>query len=116
MSEDLATRHCKPCEGGAEPLSRGQAEELLRGLHADWSLSDDGLSIARSFSFPGYDKSLGFANAAAWVAIAEDHHPVITLAYGSCKVSYTTHAIGGLSDNDFICAAKTDRLAKTTPE
>lgn len=110
MSEDLAARRCRPCEGGAEPLSGEQVEELLRALHADWLLSDDGLSISRCFAFPAYDRTLGFANAAAWVAINEDHHPVLTVAYGSCSVSYTTHAINGLSDNDFICAAKTDRL------
>lgn len=110
MSEELTARRCKPCEGGTEPLTREQADELLRALHADWSLSEDGLSIARSFRFPAYDKTLEFTNAAAEVATVEDHHPVLTVAYGSCNVSYTTHSISGLSDNDFICAAKTDRL------
>ena len=111
MSEDLATRRCKPCEGGVEPLSREQSEQLMRGLHADWSLGTDGLSISRRFGFSGYDQTLAFANAAAEIATREDHHPVMTVAYGSCTVSYTTHSINGLSDNDFICAAKTDRLA-----
>jgi len=111
MSEKLAARRCKPCEGGTSPLTREQCEQLMRGLDADWSLSEDGRSISRRFDFSAYDKSLGFANAAAWVAISEDHHPVLTLSYGNCVVSYTTHAIGGLSDNDFICAAKLDRLA-----
>lgn len=110
MSRELATRRCKPCEGGTEPLTHEQADELLRALHGDWRLTEDGLSITRRFRFPSYDKTLGFANAAAWVAIAEDHHPVLTIAYGSCTISYTTHSINGLSDNDFICAAKTDRL------
>jgi len=114
MPEELATRRCKPCEGGTEPLTREQADELLRALHADWGLSDDNLSIVRTFRFAAYDKTLGFANAAAWVAIREDHHPVLTVAYGSCTVSYTTHSINGLSDNDFICAAKTDRLVGAT--
>jgi 4a-hydroxytetrahydrobiopterin dehydratase len=112
MPEDLVARRCKPCEGGTKPLTREQADELLRALHTDWSLSDDGLSITRRFRFPAYDNTLAFANAAAGVAIVEDHHPVLTVAYGSCTVSYTTHAINGLSDNDFICAAKTDRLAE----
>ena len=111
MSEDLATRRCKPCEGGTEPLTREQADELLRALHDDWSIIEDGLGITRSLRFPKYESTLEFANAAAQVAIDEDHHPVLTIAYGSCTVSYTTHAINGLSDNDFICAAKTDRLA-----
>jgi 4a-hydroxytetrahydrobiopterin dehydratase len=85
--------------------------EVLKVLHPAWSLSDDGLSISRSFKFPAYDRTLGFANAVAWVAITEDHHPVITIEYGCCHVSFTTHAIDGLSDNDFICAAKVDRIA-----
>ena len=110
MSKDLAARHCKPCEGGVAPLTREQSQQLMNGLHADWSLDADGLTISRRFAFAAYDKTLGFANAAAWVAIREDHHPVLVVEYGSCSVSYTTHSISGLSDNDFICAAKTDRL------
>ena len=88
-----------------------QASDLLRALHPDWMMSDDGLEISRHFSFPAYSRSLGFANAVAWIAITEGHHPVLTVSYGSCNVAYTTHAIGGLSDNDFICAAKVDRMA-----
>ena len=111
MSKDLADRRCKPCEGGVEPLRADQANALMQALHADWVLSKDGLEISRCFSFPAYSRSLGFANAVAWIAINEGHHPVLTVEYGSCLVSYTTHAISGLSDNDFICAAKIDRLA-----
>ena len=111
MTDHLADRRCKPCEGGVEPLRSDQTAALLEALHADWSLSDDGLQIERIFEFPAYSRSLGFANAVAWIAIVEGHHPVLTLSYGSCSVSYTTHAINGLSDNDFICAAKIDRLA-----
>ena len=114
MTDELATRHCKPCEGGIEPLTEAQGRELLKGLDPGWSMSDDGLSIARSFEFPAYSRTLGFANAVAWIAIAEGHHPVLTIEYGRCHVSYTTHAIDGLSDNDFSCAAKIDRLAEST--
>ena len=111
MSSDLAQRRCKPCEGGVEPLRADQSRALMDALHADWSLSDDGLKIVRKFDFPAYSRTLGFANAVAWIAIVEGHHPVLTVSYGSCVVSYTTHVINGLSDNDFICAAKIDRLA-----
>ena len=111
MSDELADRKCKPCEGGVEPLRADQATMLLDALHKDWALSDDGLAISRSFRFPAYSRSLGFANAVAWIAITEGHHPVLTVEYSRCTVSYTTHAISGLSDNDFICAAKIDRLA-----
>jgi 4a-hydroxytetrahydrobiopterin dehydratase len=114
MAEDLAAQRCKPCEGGVPPLTVDQAAELLRGLDAGWSISEDGLSIARSFEFPQYSQTLGFANAVAWIAIAEGHHPILTIEYGRCHVSYTTHAINGLTDNDFICAAKIDRLVEST--
>ncbi len=112
MTEKLAEQRCKPCEGGVQPLDVEQSKELLTALHGDWSLSDDGLEISRTFSFGEYGETLGFANAVAWVAITEDHHPVLTVSYGTCQVNYTTHAINGLSDNDFICAAKIDRLAE----
>jgi 4a-hydroxytetrahydrobiopterin dehydratase len=98
------------------PLSADQARELLEALHEGWVLSDDELEISRLFEFPAYSQTLAFANAVAWIAISEGHHPVLTVSYGSCGVSYTTHAINGLSDNDFICAAKIDRLARETVE
>ena len=108
---ELADKRCKPCEGGVQPLTREQCVEVLKVLHPEWELSDDGLSISRTFKFPAYDRTLGFANAVAWIAIVEDHHPVLTIEYAQCHVSFTTHAINGLSDNDFICAAKVDRVA-----
>ncbi|MDJ0699014.1 MAG: 4a-hydroxytetrahydrobiopterin dehydratase [Woeseiaceae bacterium] len=110
MSE-LADKHCRPCEGGVEPLRPDQVEALLKGLHVDWRLCDDGVTISRRFEFRAYSRTLGFANAVAWIAISEGHHPELVINYGSLDVHWTTHAIGGLSDNDFICAAKVDRLA-----
>lgn len=112
MSRDLVERHCKPCEGGVEPLRSDQSAALLQALHPDWTLSDDGLEIERTFEFSAYSRTLGFSNAVAWIATTEGHHPVLTVSYGSLCVCYTTHAISGLSDNDFICAAKIDRLAQ----
>ena len=114
MSDDLANRSCKPCEGGVPVLTAEQAAELKKALHADWSLIDAGKTLSRTFRFPAYSRSLGFANAVAWIAIVEGHHPDMTVRYGSCTVNYTTHAIGGLSDSDFICAAKIDRLAEAS--
>jgi 4a-hydroxytetrahydrobiopterin dehydratase len=110
MSDALAERHCKPCEGGVAPLSVDHVQDLLAELHPDWRVSDDGKSIIREFSFPAYSRSLGFANAVAWIAISEGHHPDLQLSYSKCVVLWTTHAIGGLSDNDFICAARVDLL------
>jgi len=92
-------------------LRRDQVEALLKGLHHDWTLSENRKTISRRFEFPAYSRTLGFANAVAWIAITEGHHPDLLVSYGRCEVSWTTHAIGGLSDNDFICAARVDRLA-----
>jgi len=114
MTDDLAGRRCTPCEGGTQVLTAEQSEQLMQALDPGWSLAGDGLSIARMFEFPAYSRTLGFANAVAWIAITEGHHPVLTVEYARCQVSYTTHAIGGLSDNDFICAAKIDQLAAAT--
>ena len=114
MAEELVNRHCKPCEGGVEPLRPDQAQALMKALHPDWKLRDDGLEISRRFEFSGYGRTMGFTNAVAWIAITEGHHPQLIVNYGSCDVSYSTHAINGLSDNDFICAAKIDRLVTET--
>lgn len=94
-----------------EPLTESQARELLEALDSGWSLANDGLSIRREFRFPAYGRTIAFANAVAWLATVEGHHPEMRISYGECVVTYTTNAINGLSDNDFICAAKIDRLA-----
>jgi len=109
-TEPLVEQRCKPCEGGVEPLSPSQAGELLRSLHADWRLSADGKSISRDFLFPVFGRTIAFVNAVAWIATVEGHHPEMIVNYGSCLLRYTTNAIDGLSDNDFICAAKIDAL------
>ena len=109
--KDLAQQKCKPCEGGVEPLRIEQARQLLSSIDSAWSLSGDGRSINREFKFPAFSRTMGFVNAIAWVATTEGHHPDMRVSYGTCEVHYTTHAIDGLSDNDFICAAKIDRLA-----
>lgn len=108
---ELAERRCKPCEGGVEPLSPESAVELMSALHDGWRLSDDGKAITRVFRFPAYSWTIAFANGVAWIATTEGHHPRMIVEYGSCSVSFTTNAIDGLSDNDFICAAKVDRIA-----
>jgi 4a-hydroxytetrahydrobiopterin dehydratase len=114
MTIELANRTCKPCEGGVPPLSPEQASLLLKALHEDWRISTDGRSIARTVEFPAYSRTLGFGNAVAWIAISEGHHPVLTIGYSQCTVEYSTHAVDGLTDNDFICAAKVDRLLSST--
>ena len=108
----LSEKRCKPCEGGVAPLSESAAREMLAELHAEWQLSDDGKWISRDFRFPAFSRTIAFANAVAWVATVEGHHPQMIVDYGVCTVRYRTTAIDGLSENDFICAAKVDRLAE----
>ncbi len=106
---DLTDKHCKPCEGGVPPLSEKEARELLKQLDG-WELSDN--RISKTFAFKNYYQTIAFVNAVAWMTHREDHHPDMTVGYSKCRVEYTTHAVGGLSENDFICAAKVDALLK----
>lgn len=107
---DLAAQQCKPCEGGVPPLEPEAAQDLLQALDANWSISEDGKWIRREFNFTGFNRTMGFVNAVAWIANTEGHHPDLEVHYSQCVVNYSTHAIDGLSENDFICAAKIDRL------
>jgi 4a-hydroxytetrahydrobiopterin dehydratase len=109
MSE-LAEKKCKPCEGGTTPLTRPEAERLLGKLAPDWKLADDAHAIRREFHFKDFYRTMSFVNALAHVANIEDHHPDLNVGYNYCRVFFTTHAIKGLSENDFICAAKIDRI------
>ena len=104
---DLARKKCVPCEGGVAPLGPEQVKPLLKGL-SGWAL--EGGMIAKTFKFRNYFETMAFVNAAAWVSHREDHHPDMMVDYSECRVSYVTHAIDGLSENDFICAAKLDAL------
>jgi 4a-hydroxytetrahydrobiopterin dehydratase len=104
---DLAKKKCKPCEGGVAPLSPQQVKPMLKGLQG-WAL--DGGKIAKTYDFANYHETMAFVNALAWISHREDHHPDLAVGYNKCKVEYSTHAIGGLSENDFICAAKCDSL------
>ena len=113
-ADDLKTRHCQPCAAGTPPLDAAQAGALLAGLHDDWSLEDDGREINRTCRFKNYYHTMAFVNALAWIAHAEDHHPDLEVGYNRCRIRFSTHAIGGLSENDFICAAKLDALLPAT--
>jgi 4a-hydroxytetrahydrobiopterin dehydratase len=105
---ELARQKCKPCEGGVDPLTAEQVRPMLRGLDG-WALAPDGM-LAKTYQFKNYFETMAFVNAAAWVSHREDHHPDMTVGYNQCRVAYITHAINGLSENDFICAAKLDAL------
>lgn len=109
--EALTKKHCKPCEGGVPPLAPEKVRELLSQLE-NWELKEEGKAIARHFQFSDYYKTMAFVNAVAWISHQEDHHPDMEVSYNFCRVRYSTHAIGGLSENDFICAAKVDSLIR----
>ncbi len=106
---NLTDKHCTPCEGGVEPMDKQAALALLKDLPG-WDLSDDGCMISRRFEFKGFYKTMSFINAMAWVVNQENHHPDFSAGYHFCEVGFTTHAIDGLSENDFICAAKVSAL------
>ncbi len=106
---DLTQKHCKPCEGGLPPLAREEAERLLRETEG-WALNEAATEISRTFRFKNFYETMAFVNALAWIAHREDHHPDLEVGYNRCTVRYSTHAIGGLSENDFICAAKINAL------
>lgn len=108
---DLTSRSCKPCEGGIPALLPAKAAELMRELAPQWQLAADARSIRREFKFKDFYRTMSFVNALAHVANTEDHHPDLQVGYNYCRALFTTHAIGGLSDNDFICAAKIDQIA-----
>ena len=110
-AEPLRERHCKPCEGGVPALSPQAAQQALQQLSGDWRLVEDGKAIRREFAFKDFYRTMSFVNALAHVANIEDHHPDLEVGYNYCRVRYSTHAIGGLSDNDLICAAKIDQIA-----
>jgi 4a-hydroxytetrahydrobiopterin dehydratase len=108
----LPEKKCQVCEGGMPPLTNAQAEKLLEEIPF-WERSKDNKFLMRSFSFKGFYQVMGFINALAYVVQKEGHHPDVEFGYNYCRVKFTTHAINGLSENDFICAAKINRLVDT---
>jgi len=105
--DDLRIKRCKPCESGMLPLADDDVARYLASLPG-WARS--GNEIVRTYSFKNYYQTVSFVNAVAWMAHREDHHPEITFGYKVCTIHYSTHSIGGLSENDFICASKADAL------
>ncbi len=106
---DLESKHCVPCEGGVAALNKEQVSKFLKHI-PEWQAAADNKEISREFTFKNYYHTLAFVNAIAWIAHQENHHPDLEVSYNKCRVRYSTHAIGGLSDNDFICAAKVNAV------
>lgn len=105
----LSSKHCVPCEGGTKPLSIGQAKELLKQV-AGWALGEDGKWLVKQFRFNDFAEAMNFTNKITPIAEREGHHPDVHISYGKVVVELSTHAIKGLSENDFILASKIDAL------
>ncbi len=107
--DDLAARHCRPLRGPEHRLDADAVSARLAALPG-WSLLEDGAALGRTFEFPDYYRTMAFVNALAFIAHREDHHPDLGVHYNRVVVRYSTHDVGGLSENDFICAAKASAL------
>jgi 4a-hydroxytetrahydrobiopterin dehydratase len=106
---DLLAQRSQDLPKGTPALPRSEVDRLLGQLHG-WKLSEDGKRITRAYEFSNFHETIEFVNALAYVIHKEDHHPDLEVSYKTCKVTFWTHTVGGLSLNDFICAAKLDAL------
>jgi len=104
---ELVHKHCKSCKAGAGALEPNEISELIGGLHG-WQ--SEGGQIVKTFKFENYYQTMAFVNAVAWISHQEDHHPDLEVGYNKCVVKYSSHEVNGLSENDFICAAKVEAL------
>ncbi len=106
----LRDRSCAAYPPGTPALGAEAAASLLRELDPRWELAPDGRSLRGEFRFPDFHRTMCFVNAVAWIANQQDHHPDLEVGYDYCRMNFSTHSIGGLSENDFICAARVDAL------
>ena len=109
MDQELASRHCEACAPGTPPIDEDRAVELEAQLDPSWA-RDGTLRLRRELRFRNFRDAFGFVARLALLAESEGHHPDIELGWGRVAVTLTTHAAGGLTDNDFILAARLDRL------
>lgn len=107
--DHLHDMHCSPIPAGTPPLDIEATRALLAEVDA-WHVNEEGTAILREFRFRDYFETIAFVNALAWIVHHEDHHPELRVHYNRCQVIFSTHSVGGLSKNDFICAARTDTL------
>jgi 4a-hydroxytetrahydrobiopterin dehydratase len=106
----ISEKHCLPCEGGIPALDNKAIQDLLKQLDLQWNVRADLKEMSYDFRFKNYYHTMAFVNAIAWMTHLENHHPDLEVSYNHCLVKYSTHAIDGLSENDFICAAKVNTL------
>ena len=105
---DLSTKKCKPCEGGIEPLNLNEIEEYKKNIQNDWNVTEN-RKITKEYSFVNYRHAMDFVNKVADLAEEEGHHPVMHVSYAKVVIDLWTHAVNGLSENDFILAYKIDK-------
>lgn len=110
--DELRQQRCRPLKGEQHLLPDEQIHELLEGMPR-WELVDHGHALQKTFPFEDYHRTMAFVNALAYIAHREDHHPDLSVHYNRCVVRYSTHDVGGLSLNDFICAAKCEALVSS---
>jgi 4a-hydroxytetrahydrobiopterin dehydratase len=106
-TRDLTLLSCQACKAGEPPLAQSEIDRLLHQL-SGWMQADN--TLVKTYTFKNYYQTLAFVNASAWISHREDHHPDLNASYNHCTVTYTTHAVNGLTLNDFICASKLDKL------
>jgi len=111
MSENLAEKTCVPCRGGVSPLTMAEARKLLYQA-SSWTIADDASRIVRTFRFENFKEAMAFVNKIGELSETEGHHPDIAFGWGYATVTMQTHKIKGLHENDFIMAAKIDRLSE----
>lgn len=107
----LAQAHCIARRGNDHRLGQARVAELLPQVPG-WALAEEGQALVRTFRFKDYHHTMAFVNALAFIAHREDHHPDLGVHYDRAVVRYSTHDVGGLSENDFICAAKASALTE----
>ena len=107
VQPSLVGRHCRALPSDAKALEGNEVSEMLGSLHG-WEWRDN--HLVKAFKFKNYYETVAFVNAVAWVSHREDHHPDLVVGYNKCTVRYSTHSVGGLSENDFICAAKIEAM------
>ena len=107
---DIVSKECAACDGWVPPLTDDRIADLTSQLDPAWSLNADGNALTRTFKFKGFAKAVYTANLVAHLSDKEGHHADIAFGWGYCNVTYTSHELGRLSENDFICAAKLDAM------
>lgn len=103
---ELSTQQCNNLPAGEPALQHGEVISLLQQLNPQWELDESKQTISITYKFKNYYQTMAFVNIIAQIAHQQDHHPDLNISYNRCTVNYSTHSVGGLSQNDFICAAK----------